>query len=126
MITCKIYVLKHPITNMIFYVGKTTVAINERYNQHVSDGRTRKKRTRVAAYISQLTEPPVIQVIDTIMCNNSQERHTSELESFWIKGLLSYGLPLVNCRTEIRPLIPKGYPVTQYYDPHMNLNLIAC
>lgn len=94
---------------MIFYVGKTTAPINERYIQHLSDAKTRKNRTRVATYISQLSKPPVIQVIDTVMCNNIQERHTSELESFWIKGLLSCGLPLVNYRLEPKRLKAKKY-----------------
>lgn len=96
MITCKIYVLKHPITNMMFYVGKTTKYLNQRLAEHISDAKTRKTRLRVSAYISTLPSRPKIQVIDTIMCNHPLEKHLTALENFWINGLKSCGLPLLN------------------------------
>lgn len=81
---------------MMFYVGKTTKKIYQRFAEHMSDSRTRKGRTQVSVYISELPVPPRIQVIDTILCNNHNEKHCAVLENFWINGLREMGLPLVN------------------------------
>lgn len=97
MFTCKIYVLKNPVTNMIFYVGKTTLPIHVRLIQHISKARTKKYgNKKLTEYINSLKGKPVIQVIDTILCNNDRERHLDTLEMFWINGLKNCGLPLVN------------------------------
>lgn len=96
MVTCKIYVLKNPHTNAMFYVGKTVNIIEERLRQHIKSAKDEFTRYDLYRYIGALGEPPIIQVIDTIMVINPNDENAVALEEFWIRGLKGCGLNLLN------------------------------
>lgn len=78
----KIYVLKHPITEEIRYIGVTTSKVNLRYSQHLYS----KKRlgTPVSKWIYSLSLEelkPSIEVIEICNKENWEER-----EKFWISN----------------------------------------
>ncbi len=75
-----IYVLKHPITKEIRYVGVTTKSLNQRLSQHICS----KKRigTKVSKWIKNLSNfklKPIIELIEDCNINNWEDR-----EKYWI------------------------------------------
>ena len=75
-----IYVLKHPLDNIVRYVGKTN-NIKSRFYNHIHSAKKTTKNTHLYNWIRALLKDntlPIIQVIEE--CDNWQER-----EMFWIK-----------------------------------------
>lgn len=75
-----IYVLKHPITKKIRYVGVTTKSLNQRLSQHIYS----KKRigTKVSKWIKKLSISklnPIIELIEVCDSTNWEIR-----EKYWI------------------------------------------
>ena len=75
-----IYVLKHPITKEIRYVGVTTKSLNQRLSQHIYS----KKRigTKVSKWIKKLSISklnPIIELIEVCDSTNWEIR-----EKYWI------------------------------------------
>jgi len=88
-----IYVLKHPITNEIRYVGKTKASLKKRLSQHISNVKYEKKNHRKFWIESLLKESlvPTIQLLESCDENNWKER-----EIYWIKHLKEQNYRLVN------------------------------
>lgn len=76
-----IYVLKHPITNEIRYVGKTKSTLKRRLSQHLTNVKHEKSNHRKYWIESLLKENlvPKIELIETCQKNNWKER-----EIYWI------------------------------------------
>ena len=76
-----IYCLKHPETQEIRYVGKTT-NIKRRLSQHIQDAKSYVSNRRIINWICNLLKSnlkPVIEIIEICNENNWQER-----EIYWI------------------------------------------
>lgn len=87
-----IYVLKHPITGDVRYVGKTVKNLKHRLTQHVSD--IKRTNTYKSNWIKSLIDNnlyPVIEEIDKTSWEKSQE-----LETYYICYYKSLGYKLCN------------------------------
>lgn len=76
-----IYCLKHPKTQEIRYIGKTT-NIKRRLSQHIQDAKSHVSNRRTINWICSLLKSklkPVIEIIETCNENDWQER-----EIYWI------------------------------------------
>ncbi len=81
-----IYTLEDPQSNEIRYVGKCN-NIKERLRKHIID----KRKTKKTNWISSLSYPPLISIIDIV-----PEREWQFWETFWICILKSWGCNLTN------------------------------
>lgn len=82
-----IYVLKHPLTLEIRYVGVTCTTLKARLSQHIHD--SKKKNTYKRNWINSLPQRPIIEQIEICNYTNWEER-----EKYWI----SYYENLTNTR----------------------------
>lgn len=77
-----IYVLKHPDTLEIRYVGKTVRSLNRRLGNHIANAKGNKHNKHLSNWILKLLQEgkrPIIALLETCSCNNWQER-----EQYWI------------------------------------------
>lgn len=89
-----IYVLKHPITDEIRYVGKTVKLLHERLHNHIYEATKRYKPNYRCNWIKSLVNQglkPLIEEIDNCTWENS-----SELEIYYIQYYKSIGCKLIN------------------------------
>lgn len=89
-----IYVLKHPITNDIRYVGKTKQKLYKRLYGHIRYSTTTKKSNHNTNWINSLLKEnlyPIIECIEKVEESNWQER-----EKFWIQYYKDKGIKLTN------------------------------
>lgn len=76
-----IYVLKHPITFEIRYVGKTSNKLNDRLSSHIWEARKSGRKNRRIAWIKSILNlelRPIIEEVDFAETNeeaNRKERH---------------------------------------------------
>lgn len=95
--TYHIYILKHPETGEVFYVGKTTKDLKTRLSGHLSDTGL---STAKGQYLQKLFDAglrPEIEAIETIhgTCYIDKVK-LSERELFWIKYFKNKGVELTN------------------------------
>jgi group I intron endonuclease len=83
-----IYVLKHPITNDIRYVGQA-VDLKKRLDHHIQTSKVTNRH--ISNWIKSLPNKPIIEVIEECDNTNSNER-----ERYWIKHYRDLGLDLCN------------------------------
>src|SRR4051812_33747658 len=88
----KIYVLKNPFTDEVFYVGQTMKLLEERLYQHMAqDG----SNTLKVAYIKAIVEQggkPIIEAIETIKTTCYIDKMAvNEKEIVWIRHYKSIG-----------------------------------
>lgn len=62
----KIYVLKHPETYEIRYIGRTKNSLNVRLNGHISKAKTNIRKTHKDNWILSLNTKPIIELIDEV------------------------------------------------------------
>lgn len=89
---CKIYTLKHPTTNEIRYVGKTTQPLLKRLGQHMDYAK--KKRTKTGSWIQSLVKQelkPIIEELDEVSVEL-----TVITEQYWISQFKAWGFRLTN------------------------------
>lgn len=87
-----IYTLSDPITNDVRYVGKTSLSIQLRYNNHIY--KSRLKRTHKDCWIQSLLSnnlKPIIEVIDECSFEN-----WILFERYWICQMKVWGFDLTN------------------------------
>jgi hypothetical protein len=89
----RIYTLTNPVNNVLFYVGSTRVALNERLNVHISVARNNPKYS-TAKYISKLTARPIIEEIESYEVIDNESLLRAEL--FWFNQLKAWSFPLIN------------------------------
>ena len=90
----KIYVLLHPITKEIKYVGKTERDINLRLSEHIKDVSCSKIKTYKKYWIRSLLNQglkPEIKIIDEV-----DEKEWGDWEQFYIDLFKSLGFKLTN------------------------------
>lgn len=90
MKTVKIYLLKHPETNEIKYVGKTTKSLNDRLKDHLS-AKNKSHKTSWFLSLKKLGLIPIIELIEEVNNSNWQDR-----EIYWIDFYLKQGYNLCN------------------------------
>lgn len=90
--TVKIYILENPVTNEIFYVGKSKSNLKLRLSAHVSN---RTRTSTLSTYIRNLYDlhgiTPIISEIDECC-----EAESNTVEKYWIHQLSSWGFRLCN------------------------------
>lgn len=80
----KIYVLKHPITKEIRYVGATIKSLNSRLSHHIYSANHRRK-TRVSKWIFFLLKTdlfPLIELIEEVDEKNWEEREIYHISKY--------------------------------------------
>ena len=55
-----VYVIKHPVTEEVVYVGKTTQELDKRLSAHVSAAKARWSKCRLHRWIRSLGRAPLI------------------------------------------------------------------
>ena len=91
----KIYILLHPDTKEIKYVGMTKLSLRHRLSLHLTE---KKKITYKSYWIAKLKKEgkvPLIQEID----NSDNLEELSKKEVYWIKYYLDKGVKLTNTIT---------------------------
>lgn len=93
----KIYVLRNPDTNEIFYVGQTVKSLQERLNGHLScDGSNKPKNDYIKSLLLD-GKRPIIEEIETIHGTCYRDKLAlNEREIYWIKYYKSIGCRLLN------------------------------
>lgn len=94
----KIYVLKNPLTDEIFYVGQTSQELNTRLSGHINEtgGSNRAKKEYIKAIVEKGAKP-IIEAIETIKGTCYIDKlFVNEREIFWVKYHKSKGTNLLN------------------------------
>lgn len=93
----KIYVLKHPQTSEIFYVGQTVQTLELRLLGHINDSGYNKDKSDIISQIIQTGNKPIIEAVETIISRCYIDRlAVNDREMFWIKHYKSLGCTLTN------------------------------
>lgn len=97
----KIYTLEHPVTQEIFYVGRTIQTLNLRYQKHLDSVKTAIRRSyflsKKEKYIKDLFSQnlkPKIALLDEILTDNKLLIESTE--DYWIEQLKHWGFQLTN------------------------------
>ena len=80
----KVYLLRNPLDNTVFYVGQTVYKLSERLRGHLSE----KGNSNKVKIISQIIENKLLPSIEELECHNYDEDNIkllNEREIFWIK-----------------------------------------
>lgn len=98
VVTYEVYVLKHPDTNEIFYVGQTFKGLKSRLAGHITESNT--SNSTKSAYIKSIIETgkkPIIEAVEVIngKCYIDKVFALSR-ELFWIKYFKDLGNPITN------------------------------
>lgn len=95
MKTIKIYILEHPITKEIRYVGKTLQTLSIRLSMHISEAKSKRYKNHKNSWIQSLLKnnlEPIIVLLDELP--NTPEWEW--LERYWISQFKSWGFNLTN------------------------------
>lgn len=99
MITIKIYTLTNPITNTVFYVGRTISPLKYRLRDHIQESKSKvkSKKNALIGLLATFGKTPIIEEIETIECNlASDEILANDIENYWIQQFTAWGFPLCN------------------------------
>jgi len=86
-----VYILTHPITEEVRYVGYTQ-DLKERYWNHISRTEVKNKKNSWIKSLKNVGLNPIMTVIDE--ANNIEEIHN--LEIYWISQFRTWGFKLTN------------------------------
>lgn len=94
----KIYVLKNPFTNEVFYVGQTFQELNIRLSGHVNEtGPSNRPKKEYVKTIVDQGRRPIIEAVETIKGKCYIDKlFVNEREIFWVKYYKSVGVRLLN------------------------------
>lgn len=93
----KIYVLKHPETKEVFYVGQTVQDLDTRLTGHLGSSESNKQKVEFLKGLVALGLKPVIQEIETIHATCYIDKYlVNERELYWIRYYKSIGCKLLN------------------------------
>ncbi len=95
--TYYIYVLKNPVNNEIFYVGKTTKELKMRLSGHLSDSGGETEKGKYILSILESGGKPIIESVEVIygICYLDKIK-ANQREYYWIKYYKNTGAPLTN------------------------------
>lgn len=88
-----IYALCDPQTRLIRYVGRSSQP-QERYRQHLREGRDTRRQYRKCRWIRSLSAPPILRILAWV-----EPETAVEAEGYWIRRLTRGGCRLVNTGT---------------------------
>ena len=88
----KIYVLKHPETLEVRYIGRTKNKLNARLNGHLSKARNSLKKTHKDRWLLSLKQKPIIEQIEEVEGWTESYKREQEI----IKEYLEKDYDLVN------------------------------
>lgn len=99
-----IYLLRHPLTREVRYVGETTQTLKKRFSAHITRAKTSGKKQQSSCWIKSLLDQGLLPVIELIeICDESV---WEEREDYWI----SYYPNLTNHNRGGRN--PGGFPLS--------------
>lgn len=93
----KIYTLTHPINKLIFYVGMTTLELEQRLMNHCYEHsgnplNPRSAKNEIIIELAILNLLPLIEEID----GSNTDAEATQKEKYWIYQLNEWGLPITN------------------------------
>ncbi len=93
----KIYILKNPINDEIFYVGQTVQDLQVRLSGHISCAGSNREKTNYIKKILEAGEKPIIQEVESIHTTCYIDKVSIyEREAYWIKHYKGIGCKLLN------------------------------
>jgi len=93
----KIYVLRNPITEEIFYVGQTKMPLEVRLSGHISETGANREKIHYIQAILETGQKPIIEPIETIATKcYIDTMAVNEREIYWIRYHKSLGCNLLN------------------------------
>lgn len=105
----KIYILKNPITNEIFYVGQTVNDLSERLAGHIAETGANRDKIHYIKNIIDQGGRPIIQEIETIHTTCYIDKASvNEREMYWIRYYRGIGCTLLNIAN------PRNYEYQTY------------
>lgn len=92
----KIYILRHPQTKVVFYVGQTVNDLKIRLSAHIKDSYNQEKSSLIKEIIEQGGEP-TIEAIETIKVKCYVDKlYVDDKEIFWMNHYKEIGQPITN------------------------------
>lgn len=82
----KVYKLVHPTTSDVFYIGRTTQTLKERFNLHLSAAK--KPKLNVSKYINELISQGLTPKIELIQHTTSPITEHRYIDKYLPTGLL--------------------------------------
>lgn len=113
----KIYVLRNSIDDSIFYVGSTTLDLENRLYYHLWESSNEKRNTNVYVHMRKIGQQCYIENYADFACSSPDELHRKEGEV--VKVLKEQGVILTNM------VIPGRSKQEHYYDNHEEMLKIA-
>ena len=93
----KIYILRNPITEEIFYVGQTKMPLEVRLSGHISETGANREKINYIQAILGAGQKPIIEAIETIATTcYIDTMAVNEREIYWIRYHKSLGCNLFN------------------------------
>jgi len=93
----KIYILRNPINEEIFYVGQTMQPLEMRLNGHISETGANRDKINYIKGILETGQKPIIEAIETIATTcYIDTMAVNEREIYWIRYHKSLGCNLLN------------------------------
>ncbi len=93
----KIYVLRNPATEEIFYVGQTKMPLETRLGGHIAETGANRDKINYIKEILETGQKPIIEAIETIATKcYIDTMAVNEREIYWIKYHKSLGCNLLN------------------------------
>lgn len=106
----KIYVLRNPITEEIFYVGQTKMPLEVRLNGHIAQTGSNREKINYIKAILDAGEKPIIEAIETIATTcYIDTMAVNEREIYWIRYHKSVGCNLLNIAATAPDTICREY-----------------
>lgn len=93
----KIYVLRNPLNEEIFYVGQTKMPLETRLSGHIAETGANRDKINYIKNILESGQRPIIEAIETIATTcYIDTMAVNEREIYWIKYHKSLGCNLLN------------------------------
>lgn len=90
----KLYSMEHPITNIVFYVGKTKLTLQDRLRSHLHEAVFTSIQSEKCKWIKNLFDEgliPIIRLIEECNIDDSRDR-----EIYWMKFYFNKNPNLTN------------------------------
>ena len=80
----KVYLLRNPLDDSVFYVGQTIYKLHERLAGHLHD-KAKGNKTKIISEILENKLMPSIEELESMEYNHDNVKQLNEREVFWIK-----------------------------------------
>jgi hypothetical protein len=80
----KVYLLRNPLDDTVFYVGQTIYKLSERFRGHLFE-KGNSTKVKIISEIIEKKLVPVIEELESMDYNNDNVKLLNERELFWIK-----------------------------------------